>query len=358
MSQVRLPPTARGMDFVRLAIVTAIHDKNAEGAAATAARLWGPDSPAARIMNAGGLEMVEYEKANIVAGGTISGNWAEPLAMFDDAAAEFFALVRETSLIGRIPGLRKLPMQTRVVSALTGTSAAWVGEGQAVPLSNATFAEDTLAPRKVSALAVITDELAKSSDPRAEFVIRNDMVRAIADAIDATFIDAANSGTAGIKPASVTNGADSIASTGDGVQDIRNLIAGFPGDLQSAVLVGSGDSFAAMHDPIFMPGLGVRGGEALGIPAIPSEAAGTTLALIDPSGVAVAEWDMELRTSRQGTVEMKSDPSQSSVAPTAVNQVSLWQTNSVGIMTNQAINWEVTRPSVRVVTGVAPGAIS
>ena len=346
-------PTVKGLAFTRLAVAMALSGDKLAQAEKIAATRWGENSPPVRILKAGGPDLLLQEKANVSAGATATGNWAEELTLFEGAAAEFFALVREKSLLGRIPGLRRVPLRIRMISAATGVTAAWVGEGLAIPVSNASYDEGNLEPRKVAALCVVTEELARSSDPSAELVIRNDMIAAIAAAIDLTFIDPTNSGTPGVKPASVTNGAPSIASSGDGAADIRELIAGFPGDLERAVLIGSPATFAVLSDPFLLPGLGVRGGQALGIPAIPSTAAGSTLALIDPDGIAVAEGDMDLRTSREAVVEMKSDPAGSAITPTGAQTVSLWQTDSVGILAHKIVNWEVARPSVQTVTGVA-----
>lgn len=344
----------KGIAFTRLAIAMALGSKGGSGRAERlAATRWGESSTAARILKAGGPTVLLQEKAAVAAGQTAAGNWAEELASLEGAATEFFALVRERSLIGRIPGLRRVPLRTRMVSAVTGVSAAWVGEGAPVPVSSATYDEDNIEPRKICALAVITEELAESSDPSAEMVIRNDMVEAIAAAIDVSFIDPANAGTANIKPASITNGAPAIAATGDGLADIRELIAQFPGDLERAVLIGSPSTFAVLSDPLLLPTLGVRGGSALGIPAIPSKAAGTALALVDPAGIALGEAEMDLSASREASVEMRDDPTQSSTTPTAANMVSLWATNSIGILTSKTIAWEVARPSVQIITGMA-----
>jgi hypothetical protein len=351
---IRLQPAIKGIGFVRLAIAMALGGDDPEVAAKIARKKWGEDAGPTTILKAGGPTELLLQKAEIPAGSTVSGTWAEPLTLFEGAAVEFFALVREASLIGRLPGLRRVPLRTRLVSAATGINAAWVGEGSAVPMGSATYGEDNIEPRKVAALAVITEELASSSDPSAEITIRNDMVAAIAEAIDATFIDPANAGTPGIKPASVTNGAPSIGASGDGAADIRELIAGFPGDLERAILVGSPATFAVLSDPFLFPRLGVRGGEALGIPAVPSKAAGATLALIDPSGIAFGEAEMNLRTSRQASVEMLDNPTNSGVEPTATTLVSLWQTNSIGILVEKTIAWEVPRPSLTVLTGMAP----
>jgi hypothetical protein len=350
---VKLHPPARGIGFARLAMALGMARNNPEAAQAIARDRWGEASVPCQILKGGLPTDLMMQKTTVPAGSTVSGSWSEPLVALDAAAAEFYGLVREASLIGRIPGLRRTPLRTRLISAATGISAAWIAEGTAVPMGSATYSEDHIEPRKISALAVITEELAGSSDPSAEITVRDDMVAAIAEAIDLTFLDPSNAGVAGVKPASVTYGAPSTAASGDGGADLRELIAGFSGDLTKAILVGSPQSFAVLSDPFLFPRLGVRGGEALGVPAVASNAAGSTIALIDPTGIALGEGAMDLRTSREASVQMLDNPTNDSVTPTPTNLVSLWQANSIGVLAEKVITWEVARPSVSVVTGMA-----
>lgn len=348
-------PKVKGIEFVRLAIAMA-RPESGDGTAYAAHR-WGEKSLAADVLRRGGVDQIMVTKAEVAAGATVSGSWAETLANFDSAATEFFSLVREASLLGRIPGLRRVPLRIRLIGVATGIVGAWVGEGKAKPVGKAAFAAETLPAFKVSALTVVTRELLDAADPAAELTIRNDLVGALTDVIDAGFIDPSNAGTPGLQPASVTNGAPTRASTGDGLADLRELVAAFPGDLSRAVLVGSPNTFATLHDPLILPGLGVRGGEAIGIPAVPSKAAGSTLALIDPDAIAWGEADMSLRTSSEASIEMLDSnltgDSIGVVPGTAASLVSLWQTNSVAMLTEKAISWQAARPSVATITMVA-----
>jgi HK97 family phage major capsid protein len=350
---VRLRPAIKGLDFVRIAIATAVAKANPSKAAVIAEQRWGDGSLPHRVLSAGDLGEMFRQKEAVEGGATLTGNWAEPLLGLQGAADEFFSLVRERSLIGRIAGLRRVPIRTRLIGLIEGFSAAWVGEGSAKPVGKATFAEEELPSRKVSALGVFSNELLQSLDPRAELLIRDDMAKALSAVMDASFIDPSNAGTPDLEPASVTNGAPSTAASGDGAADIRELIAAFPGDLERAILVGSPATFAVLSDPFLFPALGVRGGEALGIPAIPSSAAADTLALIDPDAIALGDGGTAVRVATQATVEMTDAPTGSSVTPTATSQVSLWQANATGVLVEQVVNWQPIRPCASVVTGMA-----
>lgn len=349
---VKVDYLPKGIQFTRLAIAMAIGKGKDQAASNIARRRWGDASVTAKILGAGASDVFGMITKTALEGGTRIG-WGAELVSADSAATEFFGLVRQRSLIGRIEGLRRVPLSTRLVTAATGFAAAWVGEGKAVPLSAASYDEGTLPPRKLSSLCVVSNELLESEDPAAELTIRDDLVNACVDALNQSFIDPSNAGVSNVEPASVTYGVSAINSSGDGLVDIRNMISVFPGDPERAVLIGSPSSFAALHDPVLLPNLGVRGGEAIGIPAIAATAAGDTLVLLDPDGIVLGEADMSLKTSSQGTIQMSDAPTQDTVTPTAVNQTSLWQSNATAIMAEKVINWSVARPSVSLTTAVA-----
>jgi hypothetical protein len=353
MTQVRLRPVAKGLDFTRIAIAIALANGNPNRAEALAADRWGKDSLPHQVLGAGDLAEMFRQKAAVEGGATLTGNWGDALATLDGAATEFFSLVRSRSLIGRIEGFRRVPLQTRLIGLATGFSGAWVAEGMAKPVGSAVFNEESLPSRKCSALAVFSRELLEAIEPAGELLIRDDLAKALSAVIDASFADPSNAGVPDVEPASIANGVAATTSSGDGVEDIQTLVANFPGDPERAILVGSPQTFTKLHDPLLMPGLGPRGGQALGIPAIPSAAAGNALILLDPDGVALDEGEVELRTSGQATISMLDDPTQSAVSPTAVNQTSLWQANATAVLVEAAVNWTTVRPSVSVVTGVA-----
>jgi hypothetical protein len=315
--------------------------EDAETAAILAERRWGEGSPPSRFL-----------KTAVGALDTLATGSGAELAGWNTSVAEFFSLVSERLIIGQMAELRRVPLRVRLISAATGTTAYWVGEGHPVPVSAATYEEDSLEPLKCVALTVVTDELLNSSDPAAERVVRDDLVRAVSDAINVTFIDPANSGSAGVKPASITNGVSGIASSGDEKTDVMALLEAFPGDLATAYFIGSPLNFAAMSG-IFYPDVGARGGKIAGIPAIPSKAAEDNLILVDAAGIALGDGSAEVKVSREGTLEMLDNPTNDAVTPTATTMTSLWQTNSAAFMVARPIAWEAVRSAVSLVTGVS-----
>jgi hypothetical protein len=338
------------MDFVKACIASAIGGADA---GEYASHRWGQKTLPARIASQGGLEHFALSRAAVSAGSTVSGGWAELMVDAESAMTEFFSAIRESSLLGRL-NFRRVPLRVRLLGLSSGFIAAWTAEGQSKPISRASFSEDSLAPLKVSCATIVTRELLASADPASEELIRQDMVAAVAAAIDESLLNPANAGTAGLEPASLTNGVPSISSSGDGLADMRQLVDAFPGRLETAVLIGSPKTFLALHDPMVLPAIGAAGGNVLGIRAIPSSAAGDTLTLLDPSGVALGIGDVVARSSDQATIEMDDTPAHEATTPTPTTSlVSLWQCGAVGLLTELSANWVAARPCAATIAGIA-----
>lgn len=288
----------------------------------------------------------------IAGGGFIDGGWGEELALPADAQADFVAAVNETSVVGALmPGFRLIPMNTRTPAQTSRASAGFVGGGEPIPVSAPSFDPVTLERRKVGALVVISKELATSSSPRADDVLRRDLIQAAAEAIDAAFLDPAQDEIASVQPASVTYGVSPVPSTGDPSRDVAALIEDFPGDLSRAYWICSPITAARMAQfrdaggQYAFPGLSVRGGDILGIPVVTTRAApvdseGDLLALIDPSGICVADDGIEFAASTQAVVNQNSTPTSESTL------VSLFQADAVGVKVIRPINWQTARPAV------------
>ena len=129
------------------------------------------------------------------------------------------------------------------------------------------------------------------------------------------------------------------------------MIEDFPGDLSRAYWICSPITAARMAQyrdaggQFAFPGLSVRGGDILGIPVVTTRAApvdseGDLLALIDPSGICVADDGVEFAASTQAVVNQNSTPTSESTL------VSLFQADAVGVKIIRPINWQTARPAV------------
>ncbi|MEJ7742083.1 MAG: phage major capsid protein [Nocardioidaceae bacterium] len=63
-------------------------------------------------------------------------------------------------------------------------TAAWVAEGDEIPISDPTLAELTVTPAKVAGLTIVSRELADDSDPAAAYVVGAGLARDIARRVD------------------------------------------------------------------------------------------------------------------------------------------------------------------------------
>lgn len=88
----------------------------------------------------------------------------------------------------------------RVPLITADPSAAWVAEGEEIPLSEADLGEIEAPYRKLAGLSVISSELAADTDPNAAQEIGNGLVRDIARKLDAAFFGT-NTGAANVQPA-------------------------------------------------------------------------------------------------------------------------------------------------------------
>ena len=103
--------------------------------------------------------------------------------------------------------------------------------------------------------------------------------------------------------------------------------------------------------------LGVLGGELMGITVVATGGqADGTVTLIDASGLVVADGQIELRTSDEGSVEMSDAPSHNTTSPTHSTLVSLYQIDARALIAERSFAAKIVRPnSVMTLTGVSWG---
>jgi hypothetical protein len=339
----------KGEDFVRVAIARALALATPHGGAQAkeiVAGRYGQDSLALQVM--GRLAV----KAPLSALG--SGDFDEPDG-WTGASANFVAGVEEMSVLGALAGARRLPLDMAVGSVVGGASAAWVPDGGAIPLSSAIILGDALTPRKVASLVAVSAHWLLRGGPEIEAVLRRDMLRSMADAVDEALLDPTND-SSGDAPMSITYGAPSTAATASIDDDLAQMVSEFQGDLTRAVWIME-PATAVRLSSADRPNVGMRGGELLGAPvAVSRRSPGGQIALVDPGGLAVAPGFADTFSSRQASIEMVTDPTidASGANPTEANLVSMFQTNSVAIRTVLSASWDVLIPgSVSVLTGAA-----
>ncbi len=359
-AEPKLPP---GIGFARLAKVKAISRLDGSRPVDVATQLYGENSI-----------VVGAVKAAVVAGSNVSGNWAYDLVSQEGGiVADFAAFLRPATLIGRfgtgnVPALRQLPFRTPVVIQTGGGAGYWVGEGKPKPLTAFDFDRTTLDPLKVANIAVLTEESLRDSSPSSEMIVRDSLRDALAARLDTDFINPAKTASAGVSPASITNGAGTIAATGtdaDAVRlQVRALMAKFiaaNNAVSDAVWIMSSNTALSLSLLVNalgqdeFPGVNMMGGVFMGLPVLVSDYVSGIVVLVKASDIYLGdEGGVSVDMSREASLEMLDGSlTQDALAGTGASLVSMFQTNSVALRGERTINWKRRRPSaVAYLTGV------
>jgi hypothetical protein len=300
-----------------------------------------------------------FTKAAIAAGTPSDATWGGPLAVAKPLRTDFVALVRAAALIGKIAGLRRVPFNVKVTATTTGGTYGWVGPGKPKPVGALALATVQLEFAKACGILIVTEELLSLGAPGSEALLRDELVRGTAGFLDAQFFTPTVAAVANVNPASVTNTAVPIVSSGTSAAnahtDINALVRAFVTanpDVSTAVMVLSPANAMALAATGDYKDLTMHGGFIAGVPAVTTAAAGTTIAMLDPSGILAALDDIEIDVSKNTSVEMEVPVTDPSTAATVMR--SLWQLNLCALKVTAYANWKLARASaVQIVTGAA-----
>jgi HK97 family phage major capsid protein len=346
------PTVPKGTAFVRYAMALA----NSRGSISDAlmfARRWKDSTP----------EVLQALEQKATAGTTTDSDWAAPLVYPTQLAAEFLELLRPATVLGKL-SLKRVPFNVRITRQLTGSTVAWVGEAAPKPVGELSFDYVTLLYTKVAGIVVITEELARLSTPSAEDTVRQDMIAQISQFLDEQFLDPAITATAGVRPASVTNGATAVPASGTDAAalrcDLRDLFALFSGAhlstsgaalVMSEVMATSIGMMVNALGQVEFNGLGASGGNLSGLTVVTSQSdiLADMIVMIKQSEVLLADdGGVQVDVSREATLDM---------AGGSTPVFSLWQKNCVGIRAERWINWQKARPeAVAYISGADYGS--
>jgi len=299
-------------------------------------------------------------KAAVSAGTLSDSQWAAPLAALKPLSDAFLEYARPSSLIGRIPGVRKVPFNVSFPAVSAPSTASWVGENSGKPVSAPALVSVTLTVAKVADVVIVTDELLRSSTPNADVVLRDELAAAVNAFVDKQFVDPTKAAIANTSPASITNGITPIAPTGTTTAalkaDVGALTAQFmtnnPDVTTAALLLPAKEASmlaASMAQPTFDL---VSGGTYAGFPVVVSGAMGTAIVMVDAHAIALADGGVEIDASRHATLEMNNSPTTPPIATTVMT--SLWQQNLVGLRAERFVTW--TRARTSAVSLISPCA--
>lgn len=317
-------------------------------------------------------EVMEILKAAVSAGTTTDSTWASPLAQYQNLASEFVEYLRPKTIIGRIPGLRKVPFLIKFPRQTGAAVANWVGQAKPKPATSLAFDSLQLDPLKVAGIVPISMELMRFSSPSAETIIRDDLAGAIAQLVDHDFTDPEKTAVANVSPASITNGVTPTAATGTTYAflktDVKTAMGNFLGANITPDTVIMKESLAlslslmetSLGNPQF-PGLTMNGGTFMGMNAVTSQnldytedspQEGDLLIFLRAQDIALADdGQVDVDVSTEASIEMSTTPTDPVTSSTVL--VSLWQHNLVGIRAERMINWVKRRPAAVQVISAA-----
>jgi HK97 family phage major capsid protein/HK97 family phage prohead protease len=358
-----LPP---GVHFARYAMCMGMARGNSFEAKQIARQNYGD--------NAAGIEKLIdlQQKAGVGAGAAGTANNLSDLVPYE-IMNDFITFLRPQTILGKfgteqngvkIPSLRRVPFNTRVSGFSAGFTAAWKGEGLPALPSNATSFFLTLAWANLAALAILTKEEMRFSNPSAEAKVRDDLTKSIIVRQDIDFINPAKAAVANTSPASVTYNTTPLAPTGATAANFRTDFATLLSTFATLLLDPSDiviimSTIDALNLSLMINTLGVQsfpditmaGGMLLGFPVITSESMVSEGSPLEDIIVAVKAGDVYLSddgvvtidASDQASIEMQTSPVQSGITGTGASLVSLWQTGMVGLMATREINWKLRR---------------
>ena len=321
-------------------------------------------------------ELATVLKAAVAAGDTTSAGWASDLVYANNLANEFINFLRPSTIIGKLTGLTNVPFNIRIAGQSAGSSGHWVGQGQPVAVSKLGTTSVIMGITKAAGLVAIDEELARSSSPSAELLVRNDLAAAIQQFLDRQFIDPAIAEVAGVSPASITYGVTGITPSGTDYVALRNDIQALMApmidaniDTANAIFVMSSSQATAISmmlnplgQPVF-PLMSVTGGKLAGLPVVVSqsailagsETAANSIFLISAPDVFLADdGQVTISLSTEASIQMMDNPTvESTGSTTPTSLVSMFQTSSMAIKAVRYINWMKRRPAAASWIGLA-----
>lgn len=359
---VKAPPKAeKGISFARYVRCVGLAHKEKMDILRVAKQLYGDRDP----------DVVNFiQKAAGTAIGALNTTTDDELVgNAGGIIADFVEFLRAQTIIGKfgaggIPSLRSIPFRVPLIGQATGGTAYWVGEGDGKPLTKPSFSRTELAPLKVAAITVATMELLRDSSPSAERMLRDDLAAAVAARLDITFVDPTVTASAGVSPASITNGAEVITSAAttdaDAIRnEVRSVMLKFSNALNpltSGVWIISSSTALALAMMVNtlgqaeFPGISINGGTFMGLPVIVSDHVTDYVVLMNAGDIWLGDvGGLQIDMSDQASLQMVAGDdegsTQSSITPTATSVVSMFQTNSVAFRAERTMNWARRRTS-------------
>jgi HK97 family phage major capsid protein len=290
-------------------------------------------------------ELAEWvrRRAYVAPMSTVSASPVVPSRLSD----LILAPIRSASVIGKIESRMALvPFLTNVAAQRTDSTASWVGESQATPAAALAFDGIQLPAYKLAALTAYSQELFRQETPSSDATICRSLVEGVAAQLDLSFLDPASGLIAGVRPASITSGAPTVASSGSSAAqitaDLKLMMAALTNWIYPVWIMrpGTAGNLAATTNAsgnLQFPNISMLGGTLLGLPVIVSANAPAAIVLLDAGSVLYAdENQIELDLGEEVSLLMDDGPQNS---PQTTSVVSFWQRGLLSLRCTRTLSF-------------------
>lgn len=285
-----------------------------------------------------------------VIGTTTDPNFASALVDYQNLTGEFIELLRGKTVVDRLASrMRQVPFNIKMPSQTGASAVNWVGETKTKPVTNPTFGSMTLSKSKIAGIVLLSDELVRFSNPKADTLVRDDLVKSTAEFIDDQFFDPEKA-ESDDSPASVLNGVAATPSTGETAEAYEADLFALLQSLTDQGISISGATWvmsetraaklSMMRDALgrkYFEGMNLQGQSYLmTLPVEISAAAEDKIALVLPSEILLADdGSMDFSVSSEATINLGTDA--------APNWINLYQNNLMAIRGERFIRWKKRR---------------
>lgn len=280
-------------------------------------------------------------------GTTTETTFGASLVDFQVLSNEFIELLRGKTAVDKLaPKMRQVPFNIKVPSQ-TGTSTVnWVGEAKTKPTTNPTFGSITLTKSKVAGIVMLSEELVRFSNPKADGLVLEDLLKSTATFIDGQFFEPTKAESTD-SPASILNGVTAIPSSGATGAAIEADLAAVIKQATDAGLTLEGATWvmsetraaqlSVLRDALgkkYFEGMNINGAkELLTLPVEISAACADKIVLVIPSQILLAD---------DGVVDfaISSEASINTGTDAEPNWISMYQKDLIAIRGERFIRWK------------------
>ena len=280
-------------------------------------------------------------------GTTSEQTFGESLVDYQVLSGEFIELLRGKTAVDKLASkMRQVPFNVKVPSQTGASTVGWVGEAKTKPVTNPTFGSITLTKSKVAGIVMLSEELVRFSNPKADGLVLDDLIKSTAAFIDGQFFDPAKA-EATDSPASILNGVTPVNSTGETGAAIEADLAAVIKQATDAGLTLEGATWvmsetraaklSVLRDALgkkYFEGMNINGAkELLTLPVEISAACTDKIVLVIPSQILLADdGDVDFAISSEASINTGTDA--------APQWVSLYQSDLIAIRGERFIRWK------------------